>query len=92
MTSRLSADCQKVSDQVQLNVNVFLRSVIQVFFTLAFMVYINLRLALACFVVVPAIAMITEISRYMRVFTKDASRRWPMPMALQQRSLRRYLP
>ena len=30
VTSRLSADCQKVSDQVQLNVNVFLRSVIQV--------------------------------------------------------------
>ena len=30
MTSRLSADCQKVGDQVQLNVNVFLRSVIQV--------------------------------------------------------------
>ena len=71
VTSRLSADCQKVSDQVQLNVNVFLRSVIQVFFTLAFMVYINLRLALACFVVVPAIAMITEIfSRYMRVFSR----------------------
>ena len=30
VTSRLSADCQKVADQVQLNVNVFLRSVIQV--------------------------------------------------------------
>ena len=30
ITSRLSADCQKVADQVQLNVNVFLRSVIQV--------------------------------------------------------------
>jgi len=26
VTSRLSADCEKVSDQVQLNVNVFLRS------------------------------------------------------------------
>ena len=35
MTSRLSADCQKVGDQVQLNVNVFLRSVIQVLLTLA---------------------------------------------------------
>jgi hypothetical protein len=30
VTSRLSADCEKVSDQVQLNVNVFLRSLIQV--------------------------------------------------------------
>ena len=30
ITSRLSADCQKVGDQVTLNLNVFLRSVIQV--------------------------------------------------------------
>ena len=44
MTSRLSADCQKVGDQVQLNVNVFLRSVIQVLFTLGFMVHISWRL------------------------------------------------
>ena len=46
VTSRLSADCQKVADQVQLNVNVFLRSVIQVCFTMAFMFYINVDLAL----------------------------------------------
>ena len=30
VSSRLSADCQKVGDQVELNVNVALRSVIQV--------------------------------------------------------------
>ena len=30
ITSRLTADCQKVADQVQLNVNVFLRSLLQV--------------------------------------------------------------
>lgn len=33
VTSRLSADCQMVSEQVQLNVNVFLRSLIQACFT-----------------------------------------------------------
>ena len=48
VTSRLSADCQKVGDQVSLNVNVFLRSLLQVGFTLGFMFYINLQLALTC--------------------------------------------
>jgi ABC-type multidrug transport system fused ATPase/permease subunit len=37
VSSRLSADCQKVGDQVELNVNVALRSVIQAVLTLAFM-------------------------------------------------------
>ena len=71
VTSRLSADCQKVSDQVQLNVNVFLRSVIQVVFTLAFMVYINVSLALACFVIVPAMVVLSKVfSDYMREISK----------------------
>ena len=46
---------------MQLNVNVFLRSVIQVVFTLGFMVYINLKLAIACFVIVPAIVFISKV-------------------------------
>jgi ATP-binding cassette subfamily B (MDR/TAP) protein 9 len=71
VTSRLSADCQKVSDQVQLNVNVFLRSLIQAVFTFGFMVYLNSRLALACFVTVPAIVIASDIfASYMRVLSK----------------------
>ena len=88
MTSRLSADCQKVGDQVQLNVNVFLRSVIQVgyipshavtyrhvplhsnvflrsamqvVFTLVLMFYLSPKLALASFVIVPAIVGISKV-------------------------------
>ena len=72
VTSRLSADCQKVGDQVTLNVNVFLRSVIQVFFTLGFMVVINWRLALTCFVVVPAIVWASKVfGEYYRVLSTE---------------------
>jgi len=76
VTSRLSADCQKVGDQVTLNVNVFLRSVIQVCFTLGFMVVINWRLAATCFVVVPAIVWASkvfgEFYRALSTETQDA--------------------
>ena len=43
MTSRLSADCQKVGDQVQLNVQVFFRSLIQAVITLVWMFVIVRR-------------------------------------------------
>ena len=76
VTSRLSADCQKVSDQVQLNVNVFLRSVIQVVFTFAFMIYINLSLALACFVIVPAMVIVSKIfANYMQKLSTETQDR-----------------
>ena len=72
VTSRLSADCQKVADQVQLNVNVFLRSVIQVIFTLIFMFILNARLAIASFVIVPAIVGISKVfSDYMRTLSTE---------------------
>jgi len=72
VSSRLSADCQKVSDQVQLNVNVFLRSLIQIFFTLGFMISINFNLALVCFVVVPAIVAVTSVfGSYMRPISTE---------------------
>ena len=72
ITSRLSADCQKVGDQVQLNVNVFLRSVIQVLFTLGFMVVISWRLALTCFVAVPCIVWASKIfGDYMRTLSTE---------------------
>jgi ATP-binding cassette subfamily B (MDR/TAP) protein 9 len=72
MTSRLSADCQKVGDQVQLNVNVFLRSVIQVLFTLGFMVHISWRLALTCFVAVPCIVYASKIfGDFMRTLSTE---------------------
>jgi ABC-type multidrug transport system fused ATPase/permease subunit len=45
VSSRISADCQKVGDQVELNVNVFLRSIIQAILIVAVMYWLNWRLA-----------------------------------------------
>jgi ATP-binding cassette subfamily B (MDR/TAP) protein 9 len=55
ITSRLTADCQKVGDQVELNVNVFVRSLLQVGFTSGAMIAINWRLGLVAFASVPVI-------------------------------------
>jgi len=62
IVSRLSNDCSKVRDQVQLNVNVFLRSVLSASFTLAFMGYISWKLMLTAFICVP---VVTVVSKYM---------------------------
>ena len=71
ITSRLTADTQKVSDNVELNVNVFLRSLLQVFFTLAFMVFISWRMALVAFVSVPLVVLGSKIfGSYMRRLSK----------------------
>ena len=62
----------QVGDQVQLNVNVFLRSVIQVLFTLGFMVHISWRLALTCFVAVPCIVWASKIfGDFMRTLSTE---------------------
>lgn len=44
LSSRLTADCQQVGDRVELNVNVFARSLLQVGMTTAAMLVINWRL------------------------------------------------
>jgi ATP-binding cassette subfamily B (MDR/TAP) protein 9 len=90
ITSRLSADCQKVADQVQLNVNVFLRSVIQAVFTLALMLFLSPKLALASFVIVPAIVGISKVfGDYMRDLSTEtqdalAALKCTMPIAHDQ--------
>lgn len=71
LTSRLSSDCQKVSDQVQLNVNIFLRSTLQAGFVLGFMIYINWRLAMTAFVAVPSIVL---VSKYFARYVEDLSK------------------
>ena len=56
---------------MQLNVNVFLRSFIQVVFTFGFMVYINTRLALVCSAIVPGIVIASHIfAQFMRKLSK----------------------
>ena len=61
ISSRLSADCQAVGSNVELNVNVFLRSFLQAGLTLAFMFWINWRLALLAFITVPNVVVASKI-------------------------------
>lgn len=60
LTSRMTQDCQKVSDQVTLNVNVFLRTLVQTVTTLAFMMSLAPALTSVAFVSVPAIVFISK--------------------------------
>mmetsp|Transcript_75261 Transcript_75261/g.156779 ORF Transcript_75261/g.156779 Transcript_75261/m.156779 type:complete len:837 (+) Transcript_75261:55-2565(+) len=60
ITSRLTQDCQKVSDQVQLNVNVFLRTVVQTITTLIFMTSVSHPLTYVAFVSVPVIVVLSK--------------------------------
>mmetsp|Transcript_169196 Transcript_169196/g.543925 ORF Transcript_169196/g.543925 Transcript_169196/m.543925 type:complete len:898 (-) Transcript_169196:84-2777(-) len=60
LTSRMTQDCQKVSDQVTLNVNVFLRTLVQTITTLAFMLSLSHPLTLVAFVSVPVIVVISK--------------------------------
>jgi len=67
LTSRLTQDCQKVVDQVELNVNVFLRTLVQLVTTLCFMFFISVELTAVSFVAVPLIVAISkEYGAFMR--------------------------
>jgi len=60
LTSRLTQDCLKVSDQVTLNVNVFLRTLVQTATTLVFMCSLSSQLTGVAFVSVPVIVVISK--------------------------------
>jgi len=71
LSARLTQDCQKISDQVTLNANVFLRASIQVLMTLGFMFYSNHKLTLVAFVTVPATVFASrKFGVYMRSLSK----------------------
>lgn len=71
VSSRISADCQKVGDQVELNVNVFLRSIIQAVLIIAVMYWLNWRLATLTFIIVPNVVVASKIfGNFMRELTK----------------------
>ena len=53
LTSRLSADCSTVSDQVSLNANILARSAMQAAAVLAFMLAANWRLTIVTLVLIP---------------------------------------
>jgi ATP-binding cassette subfamily B (MDR/TAP) protein 9 len=71
ITSRLSSDTTLVGDQVTLNVNVFLRSLVQVIGVLAFMFVISWQLSLLAFISVPVITALSKLyGEYVRRLTK----------------------
>jgi ABC-type multidrug transport system fused ATPase/permease subunit len=71
ITSRLSNDTQQVAQQVELNVNVFSRSLLQALFILIQMAFISWELALTAFVSVPTIVFVSKVyGEYMRVLQK----------------------
>ena len=71
ITSRLSSDTTLVGDQVTLNVNVFLRSLVQVIGVLLFMFVLSWQLSLLAFISVPVITALSKIyGEYVRKLTK----------------------
>jgi ATP-binding cassette subfamily B (MDR/TAP) protein 9 len=71
ITSRLSSDTTLVGDQVTLNVNVFLRSLVQAFGVLLCMFLISWQLSILAFISVPLITILSKwYGNYVRSLTK----------------------
>ena len=71
ITSRLSSDTTLVGDQVTLNVNVFLRSLVQAMGVLVFMTMLSWQLTLLAFISVPVITIFSKwYGHYIRRLTK----------------------
>lgn len=75
LTSRMTQDCQKVSDQVTLNVNVFLRTMVSTATTLIFMYTQSGELTLVAFISVPAIVVISkQYGKVMRKLSEETQK------------------
>uniref|UniRef100_A0A915J4T7 Uncharacterized protein n=1 Tax=Romanomermis culicivorax TaxID=13658 RepID=A0A915J4T7_ROMCU len=61
ITSRLTSDCQVMSDTVATNVNLFLRSAIMFVGGIIVMVNLSWRMTLMIFIVMPLIALISKV-------------------------------
>ena len=71
ITSRLSSDTTLVGDQVTLNVNVFLRSLVQAIGVLAFMFVVSWQLSMLAFISVPIITVLSKwYGNFIRRLTK----------------------
>jgi hypothetical protein len=71
ITSRLSSDTTLVGDQIAMNVNVFLRSLVQAFGVLFFMMLVSWQLTILAFISVPLITLLsTWYGNYVRALTK----------------------
>eukprot|EP00941_MAST-03F_sp_MAST-3F-sp1_P004606 g4606.t1 len=61
ITSRLASDCTAMSDQICLNLNVFLRSIVQAVSVLVFCFRLDVPLTILTFISVPAVVVISKI-------------------------------
>ena len=61
VTSRLSTDTTKMADQISLNINVLLRSVITAIGVIYFMAAANYKLTILTVVSIPATVVITKV-------------------------------
>ena len=76
ISSRLSSDTTLVGDQISLNVNVFLRSLVQIIGVLLFMFVLSWQLALLAFISVPVITALSKVyGEYVRKLTKLMQRK-----------------
>ncbi|CAJ1460331.1 unnamed protein product [Effrenium voratum] len=66
LTSRMTQDCQQVVDQAYLNVNVFLRTLVSIITTIAFMFSITVPLTMVAFVSVPCVVIVCM--KYSEIF------------------------
>ena len=61
MVSRLTADCQTMSDTVALNINMFLRNLVMFVGGLAFMFKMSWQMSLITFIAMPLITIVSKI-------------------------------
>ena len=72
ITSRLTSDCTKIGDGIGYNLNVFMRSIVQIIGILSFMIKLSWKLSIVMLVTLPVIAIISEIfgNQYQKVSEK----------------------
>ena len=71
ITSRLCNDTTLVGNQVTLNVNVLLRSIVQAIGVLIFMFFISWQLTILAFISVPFVTILSKVyGLYMKRLTK----------------------
>jgi ATP-binding cassette subfamily B (MDR/TAP) protein 9 len=76
ITSRLSSDTTLVGDQVSLNINVFLRSLVQAIGVLIFMFLLSWQLCLLAFLSVPCITILSKLyGNFLKTLTKLMQKR-----------------
>ena len=88
ITSRLSADTTKMSDQVSLNLNVLIRSIVQSCGVLFFMFRLSVKLSLVTFVSVPCVVLLSKAyGAFYRTLTKAGQKTLASANCIAEESL-----